>query len=73
MARNANLVPANAREVVVADASASLVPANAREVADADAVNYKKYLIKYLIIIVLVLKIYIKAHHHQPFLHLKLY
>jgi small nuclear ribonucleoprotein (snRNP)-like protein len=52
VARNANLVLANAREVVVADASANLVLVNAREVVVADAsanlvlvnaVNYKKY------------------------------
>jgi hypothetical protein len=41
VARNANLVPVNAKEVAVADANQDLV--NAREVAVADAVNYKKY------------------------------
>jgi hypothetical protein len=40
-ARNANLVPVNAKEVAVADANQDLV--NAKEVANADAVNYKKY------------------------------
>jgi hypothetical protein len=42
VARNANLVLVNAREVAVADASASLVPANAREVANLVLANARE-------------------------------